>query len=463
MIMSPKNMMFFIIMMAALMGGCLQCVFADYYAAQNGQTPAAPYTSWASAAANIQDAVNAAADNATVWIGAGRYTVPPNATNYVGGSNVVFVNRPLALRGSNGIPESVFIDGEGVNRGLAVAYSTMGYITIDGITFTNGYNYSTGTDEGYGGGLYILPGAAFTSVMQNCVFANNATAGNGGDFKSQGGGLWIQASGFIVVSNCIFRGNRAVGQFGGGGGAYMYTGGSGGGLILNSLFEKNAAAVGGGLNFRLSGTRGFDMTNCIVRNNSAIKAAGSAAYGGGGVHHWPATLRMWNCLVYDNYTDNYGGGIYTQKAPGGLELYNCTVVSNRAPAGAGGGLHTRQTADHIYMYNSIVCSNSPANMQIGLYGTSTSLFAYSCFTNLGGTGPYEIIGEHVESSPAFVDFSGDDFRLSSLSPCVNAGTNQEWMINSADLEGKSRIDKFSGRVDMGCYEYLPRGMLFHVR
>ena len=33
----------------------------------------------------------------------------------------------------------------------------------------------------------------------------------------------------------------------------------------------------------------------------------------------------------------------------------------------------------------------------------------------------------------------------------------------ADWDGRTRIDRFSGRVDMGCYEYLPKGMIFKFR
>ena len=30
------------------------------------------------------------------------------------------------------------------------------------------------------------------------------------------------------------------------------------------------------------------------------------------------------------------------------------------------------------------------------------------------------------------------------------------------LDGRSRIDRFSGIVDMGCYEYLPQGAMYSV-
>ena len=50
------------IILVSVMGFCVMPrTLADYYAAQNGQTPASPYNTWATAAGNIQDAVNAAA------------------------------------------------------------------------------------------------------------------------------------------------------------------------------------------------------------------------------------------------------------------------------------------------------------------------------------------------------------------------------------------------------------------
>ena len=84
----------------------------DHYAAQNGQAPGGTYTAWGIAASNIQDAVNAATTNDTVWVGAGRYTVPPNAVVWMG-TNVVYIDKPMTLRSSNGVPATTIIDGGG--------------------------------------------------------------------------------------------------------------------------------------------------------------------------------------------------------------------------------------------------------------------------------------------------------------------------------------------------------------
>jgi len=42
----------------------------------------------------------------------------------------------------------------------------------------------------------------------------------------------------------------------------------------------------------------------------------------------------------------------------------------------------------------------------------------------------------------------------------DAGANQAWMTGTVDLDRRSRIDRFSGLVDMGAYEYIPQGIMF---
>ncbi|MCG2660174.1 MAG: hypothetical protein L6437_08025, partial [Kiritimatiellae bacterium] len=69
---------------------------------------------------------------------------------------------------------------------------------------------------------------------------------------------------------------------------------------------------------------------------------------------------------------------------------------------------------------------------------------------------------NINTNPAWVDPANYNFRLTAGSKCVNAGINQSWMTGAVDLDRRHRIDVFSGRVDMGCYEYLPSGTIFRI-
>jgi len=74
--------------------------------------------------------------------------------------------------------------------------------------------------------------------------------------------------------------------------------------------------------------------------------------------------------------------------------------------------------------------------------------------------PAATSGLNVEENPLFVDKDNYDFHLTKDSPCANAGVNQNWM--GTDLDGHHRIDRFSGVVDIGAYEYLPQGIMITV-
>ncbi|NKB24628.1 MAG: hypothetical protein GKR87_09705 [Kiritimatiellae bacterium] len=49
-----------------------------------------------------------------------------------------------------------------------------------------------------------------------------------------------------------------------------------------------------------------------------------------------------------------------------------------------------------------------------------------------------------------MDWAAGDYRLNSISPCIDTGTNQTWMTNAFDIEGAPRIIDC---VDMGAHEY----------
>ena len=74
-----------------------------------------------------------------------------------------------------------------------------------------------------------------------------------------------------------------------------------------------------------------------------------------------------------------------------------------------------------------------------------STFNHSCTTPApGGTG-------NITDDPHFVNAAAGDYHLNVGSPCIDAGTNLDWMAGATDLDGNSRI--VSGTVDIGAYEW----------
>ena len=245
-------------------------------------------------------------------------------------------------------------------------------------------------------GVYMTNGA----VLIGFTVRDGATAtGGNGLTQCSGGGVWC-ASTSAVISNCVIRGNVANQS---GGGVFR-------GTVKNSLLLTNSAAACGG------GACSSVVYACTFVTNSA--ANGGGAYGG----------LMWNSLLYRNAASSRGGGCY------GLTNYACTVARNTAKTQGGGMAYARGE-------NSVVYDNTckaGANHQ-------NCTFIYTCTTPLpGGAG-------NIVNPPLFVNAAADNYRLQSNSPCINAGTNQDWMAEMTDLDGNPRI--INGRVDMGAYEY----------
>ena len=269
---------------------------------------------------------------------------------------------------------------------LRCAYLTNGAI-LAGFTLTNGLS-------SYGGGVFCESSSA---VLSNCVLTGN-TADNGGG--AYGGTLY----------NCSLIGNSSISPSPvGGGGTYNAI------LFKCALINNSAYTMGGGA---YNGT----LSNCTLMGNSA-------GIVGGGTYN--ATL--YNCTVISNTAVNNAGGGACYGT-----LYGCTLTGNRAGENAGGLFGATS-------YNCIVYYNTPNNWWTNhpdVY--ARGIFDHCCTTpDPGGTG-------NITNEPMFVDLAAGDLRLLSNSPCINAGTNQDWMASSVDLDGNPRIS--GGVVDMGAYE-----------
>ncbi len=246
--------------------------------------PVWPFTSWASAATNIQNAVDAAGPGSVVWVTNGVYAGGGRpVTEWE--PNRVLVDKPLTLRSVNG-PPSTIIDGGGEMRCVYLGNGAV----LSGFTLTNG------AGAAWGGGVCCET----TAVVSNCLIVGNSAVGNWVS-DSLGGGAYGG-----TLYRCTLSGNRApsapsCGSIGHGGGACAST-------LYDCMLTENTSPNGGGVD-------SCRLKNCVLRGNSA-------EHGGGACD---STLN--NCTLTGN-SATYGGG-----AEGGT-LNNCIVYFNTAPTGA---------------------------------------------------------------------------------------------------------------------------------
>ena len=385
------------------------------YVNVNSANPTPPYTTWATAATDIQAAVDAA--------GAGDEIVVTNGT-YAGGTwvdpygylNCVVVDTPLTLQSVNG-PDLTVINGGGAVRCL---YLT-GDAVMVGFTLTNG---SIG--GGDGGGVYC---ESTNAVVTNCVLSGNSAWDGGGAFggtlnnctltgnsAEYGGG-----AADCTLDNCALSGNSA----GGGGGALGCTlnnctltgnsalyGGDGGGAVdctLNNCTLTGNSAWSGG------GAYGGTVNNCTLTGNSAWSGGGAA----------DATLN--NCALTENSATEFGAGAYSDSLKP-CTLNNCTLTGNSASDDGGG-------AYSCSLNNCIVYFNSDPNR--GNYDLSCTL-NYCCATPMPTNGVGNISADPQLASATY---------LSAQSPCIGAGSAT--YASGTDIDG----DAWANPPSIGCDEY----------
>jgi len=235
-----------------------------------------------------------------------------------------------------------------------------------------------------------------------------------------------------IVKNCVIARNTSQSQSGnsGGGGVAM---GDAGTLVQNCIIEQNTAGFYGGGIYHSSGAI---LRNCLIRNNIAMNDAGTVGYGGA-MRVFAQNADILSCTIVSNYAYTHGGGIYNNRAADyTARVDNCIVYFNKA------GSTGTATSSNLYDTSA---SSSYSNCCVAGWASATAVV---------------ITNNNITANPQCVDWTNGNYRLSRNSRCINAGVNRDWMTNAVDLDGYRRVDKFSGVVDIGCYEYLPSGVVF---
>jgi hypothetical protein len=377
---------------------------------------------WADAYTDLQTALGRAPVGTELWVAAGVYTPGTNRTDtfqcrsgvdLVGGFSGGETNRGQRDPGVHVtiLSGDIGVVGEARDNVYHVVRGA-NQVRMDGFTITGGNaNGEGGWEQQYGGGIFNSYQGTTNFVAVNCRVVGNSAGNAGGgvyygalvdcvvasNTAAYGGGV-----SYVQLTNCLVSGNVATSH---GGGSFCATN------VSSWLVGNVATNCGGG------GAYGWFM-NCMVVSNSAVS--------GGGVGY--GVLR--NCLVTGNTGSWYGGGTYRSTNS------NCTVVGNTAMYGGG-------------VYEG-VGTNCIVYQNVGLLGGANwqgGLVEYSCTVpRPGGEG-------NQTNQPCFVDVVGGDYRLAEQSPCINAGTNQEWMVGALDLAGQPRV--LNGVVDLGAYEIEP--------
>ncbi|MGI6088025.1 MAG: hypothetical protein ACOYCD_08830 [Kiritimatiellia bacterium] len=353
-------------------------------------------------------------------------------------------------------------------------------------------NYLSYIDGAYGGGIAtVKPGLLIIdSVVSNNfsalygagigvvesgypVIRNTEVVENKARFTGSGIQVHTYADGGALISNCVIKGNQTSVYGGRGGGICDGYPGGDGKASLGALSVVDTKIVdNGSVNLRFGGgvfiyTHGTAMLhNCEIISNSLADGSGL------GVGIYAATgstfVIIKNCLIADNISaaaNTWGGGIFFSGytcAKSGLHplqatVESCTIVGNSVTREYGG---MNIITNHVTVINCVVASNSAGSAYPDMQGGAEYIAPvhYSC-------SPALINSENgnTTNAPVFVNFDAGDYRLVQGSPCINTGTNLPWMAEAVDLNGHIRIDRFSRVVDMGCYEYLPQGMILNLR
>jgi PKD repeat protein len=272
-----------------------------HFVSLDSTNPVAPYFSWATAATNIQDAVDAAFVGGTVLVSNGVFAAGGRVV-YGSLTNCVAVTKPLTLISVNG-PGATIIQG----------YQDTNSIVADDAVRC----------------VYLTNNA----VLSGFTLTNGATRANGdANTEQSGGGIWCESTN-VVITNCVITANEANNE---GGGIFS-------GTIVNSTVANNLSLVSGG------GAAGCVMSNCILTGNTADYDGDlDGVRTGGGVING----LLVNCILTNNFSGT-GGGAETST------LNNCTLINNGAWA-YGGGADSSTLTNCALTSNEIGVSSAPS-------------------------------------------------------------------------------------------------------
>ncbi|BBO72369.1 hypothetical protein DSCA_62990 [Desulfosarcina alkanivorans] len=446
-----------------------QQYFADLYVDVTKSDDSGDGTSWATAKATIQGAIDAAAAGNEIWVRTGTYA-PVSidvAVSLYGG----FVGTEIQRTGRNPATCLTIIDGQDSGRCVHVTAAAV----IDGFTITNG-------NSSNGGGMLIsnsgatianckisgnvspdyAGGVSFSSAatMENCEITNNQA--------NTGGGIY---NGYVssTINSCLIEGNRSNSGSGGG----IFNDGGFAPRITNCTIRDNYASTNGGGIFNDEKNDAV-ISGCTIVLNTATGRGGGLYSGQGDSSNTNyAEPEITNNVIANNWA-SWGGGLYCA-AYSRPEIINCTIAGNTA-ATEGAGVYVVDASSSTRIMDSILYGNvldAGGHSDIHFTGANEAslILLYNNFSVLDDSwhnSGAPLRTGNISVNAGFSDYDGpdndptaggdSDYHLIDSAGVVDKGVRSYTVASQGvtlvapdhDLENNTRPQ--GGGVDLGAYE-----------
>ncbi len=409
----------------------------------------------------IQDAIDAAVEGATIWVGPGTYRE----------WEISFNGKDITVASTGGADVTT-IDGRGQGRCVVFESHETRAAMLSGFTITRGYG-----ERGAGINVYQA-----SPTLEDLVFEGNRAASGGGGFNFY--------SGSPLLRDSVVKGNQALTNVGGGG----KIGSSSGAVLERVTFVRNVSKYEGG-GVYASGSQ-IEMRDIVVKQNTSVKGRGggvalirvSGVLGGvevsgnrapvgrgGGLYLEETDVLFQGCDIEMNQ-GNAGGGLYLETSDPSFE--SCSISFNIA-AGDGGGLYLSYSDPNMA---GCIINGNVATSGGGAYLAYSSPTLYQCTIafNTGGIGgglygltstvdlAQGILLENIsalDGGGAF--FMGSTVYLShslvSFNQAVagSGGGISSW-LTGIEADNVAILDNYAGRSGGGLFLTGTNGHLFNV-
>lgn len=344
-----------------------------------------------------------------------------------------------------------FSNNRATNNGGAVCIFSSGGIFENSVFMFN-------ESENYGGGAIAVNDADVE--ITNCIFQRNKAVAGGAIRLTN-----LMDTTFLMITGSTFIDNNATTD----GGGAIYNSSTSTTMIDDCLFENNYSTLGGAIlslsrattiiqesQFNDNSTDNFggaiavqdvdlSIFSTYFSGNEAVRKGGALFCSNSEVH-------LMNALITDNKLNNgyVGGAIYNQATDGqtgSLNITNSTIANNQ---GIVGGIVQDEgaNADLTLTLVNTIFSNSYDNYKILNGSPITTSLGGNLSSDLTLQSVLNHISDQNQIDPLFVDAANKNYKLSAISPAVDAGIINNTPVT--DIEGILR----TAVPDAGAYEYI---------